>query len=77
MNIGTYFGNNNHIDYKHTYEKGTPHEKALISYHAMEVPCQNIAHPSLGPRSLKCLISTSKYGKQIHPQIIKMMKRLL
>ena len=43
----------------------------------VEVPCQNTAHPSLEPKSLKCLISTSKYGKQIHPQIVKMVKRLL
>jgi len=27
MNIGTYFGYNNHIDYKHAHTKKVPHMK--------------------------------------------------
>ena len=79
MNIGTYFGYNSNIDYKHLcIRKKAPHMKRhLLATMQVEVPCQNIAHPSLEPKSLKCLISTSKYGKQIHPQIVKMVNRLL
>ena len=48
MNIGTYFGYNNHIDYKHAHtKKGTPHEKRhSLATVQVEVPCQNTAHLS-------------------------------
>ena len=56
MNIGTYFGYNNHIDYKHAHtKKGTPHEKR----HSLATVQMEFAlpeyRPSLHePQSLKC-----------------------